>query len=146
MSHEYAMSRVADALSSCGGNAAQAQRLVMSWLEKDQTLLLGLVAPHIKSLVTHAVTHAAARARMPKKQLDVTPGEMGDFGQELLASVLGRDARAGGRDEPYGAPPSPAASSGGGRPGKASKAHVSAMQTLASRSGKSGDTSGKKKK
>lgn len=145
MSHEYAMSRVADALSSCDGNSAQAQRLVLSWLEKDQTLLLGLVAPHIKSIVTHAVTHAAARARVPKKRLEVEPQEMGDFGQELLASVLGRGKF--GDAETYGAPTA-SGSASAGRPGKASKAHVSAMQTLAAKSGKTSAStdSGRKKK
>ena len=141
MSREYAMSRVGDALSSCDGNMAQAQRLVMTWLEKDQTLLLGLVAPHIKGIVTHAVTHAAAHAQEPKKKLDVAPEEINDFGEELLASMLGRSGKQS--ENFYNAPVS---SQPGGRPTKASNAHVSAMQTLASKSGKSGDTADKKKK
>ncbi len=142
MSREYAMSRVGDALSSCDGNTAQAQRLIMGWLEKDQTLLLGLVAPHIKSIVTHAVTHAAMRAQEPKKKAEIVqPEDFSDFGEELLASALGRNNKP--NENYYNVPVS---GSPGVRPVKASSAHVSTMQMLASKSGKGADTSGKKKK
>ena len=141
MSREYAMSRVGDALSSCDGNMAQAQRLIMGWLEKDQTLLLGLVAPHIKGIVTHAVTHAVARTQEPKKKIEVAPEDISDFGEELLANALGRGGK--GNENYYNVPMS---GSPGGRPVKASSAHVSAMQMLASKSGKGTDTTGKKKK
>lgn len=140
MSREYAMSRVGDALSSCDGNMAQAQRLVMNWLEKDQTLLLGLVAPHIKSIVTHAVTHAAAKAQEPRNRVEAPPEGIDDFGAELLAGALGRGGK--GNENFYNVPVS---GSPAGRPVKASSAHVSALQTLAAKSGKSGDKAGKKK-
>ena len=147
MSHEYAMSRVQDALTSCNGNANQAQRLLMGWLEKDQTLLLGLVGPHIKSIVTHAISHAVNKDKEPKRKIDLETEEIGDFGQALLENVLGRSARAPSSSGPSLNPPPPS-SGAAGRPTKASHAHVSAMQALASKSSTqpSGDTSGKKKK
>ena len=51
MSKEYALSRVKDALDAADGNTAKATRMVMHWLEKDQSLMVGLVAPHLKSIV-----------------------------------------------------------------------------------------------
>lgn len=58
MSREYAMSRVRDALEKADGNHMKAQRLLLAMIEKDQTLLIGLVAPHLQSIITHAITHA----------------------------------------------------------------------------------------
>lgn len=70
MSRDYAMSRVRDALEKENGNHLKAQRLLMDWLAKDQTLLLGLVAPHLNGIVAHALNHASStpdtkKAHMP---------------------------------------------------------------------------------
>lgn len=62
MSREYAMSRVRDALEKSEGNHLKAQRLLMSWLEKDHSLLLGLVTPHLPSIVTHAINYSGQPA------------------------------------------------------------------------------------
>ncbi|MDF3024475.1 MAG: hypothetical protein K0R10_1836 [Alphaproteobacteria bacterium] len=50
MSREYAMSRVKDALEKSNGNHLKAQRLLLQWMEKDQSLLFGLVTPHMQSI------------------------------------------------------------------------------------------------
>ena len=82
MSQEYALSRVRDALEKSEGNHLKAQRLLLSWLEKDHSLLLGLVAPHLQSIVTHAVNHAdkpkQARGAAPK--IDPAPAGAGEGG------------------------------------------------------------------
>ncbi|MCK5555137.1 MAG: hypothetical protein KAI76_02775, partial [Alphaproteobacteria bacterium] len=82
MSQEYALSRVKDALEKSGGNRLKAQRLILSWLEKDNTLLLGLVAPHIQGIVTHAVAHVAQTPKKSKEpeKIDLKDQETGEFG------------------------------------------------------------------
>ena len=121
MSHEYAMSRVKDALEKSGGNHLKAQRLILSWLEKDHTLLFGLVTPHVQSIITHALAHVSQppKKEMPKK-INLKDAETGEFGNALLASLSERSGSYG-----------EAAPRILSKPGKASKAHVDAMHALA---------------
>ncbi len=121
MSHEYAMSRVRDALEKSEGNHLKAQRLILSWIEKDQTLLFGLVSPHIQGIVSHAINHAAAppQKKMPK-QVDVADGDAGEFGAALVRGLRGESASFG-----------EATPRGIGKPGKASQRHVDAINKLA---------------
>lgn len=58
MSHEYAISRVRDALEKSGNNQAKAQRLIANWIEKDHSFLLGLSAPHLQGIIAHAIVQA----------------------------------------------------------------------------------------
>lgn len=125
MSQEYALSRVKDALEKSGSNRLKAQRLILSWLEKDNTLLLGLVAPHIQGIVTHAVAHVAQtpeKSKEPEK-IDLKDQETGEFGNVLLDSLSGKNENTEvfGEKTPRGIP----------RPCKASKTHVDAINTLA---------------
>jgi hypothetical protein len=119
MTHEYAMSRVRDALEKAEGNHLKAQRLILGWLEKDQTLLFGLVGPHLQGIVSHAVNHASAppKKQMPKR---VDLGDADDFGAALIKGMKGN---AGGN---FGeAPPRDLS-----KPGKASQKHIDAINTL----------------
>lgn len=132
MSHEYAMSRVKDALEKSDGNHLKAQRLILSWIEKDQTLLLGLVTPHIQGIITHAVNHADAPAKKktpPRVNIDESAGE---FGAALVRGIKGSGTGFGE------APPKNLS-----KPGKASQKHVDAINLLAG-AGKKKDE-GKKK-
>lgn len=69
MSYEYAMSRVRDAIEKSGGNHLKAQRLITTWLENDQMLLVGLAGPHLPGIISYAMMHAfqEPKAKMPKK-------------------------------------------------------------------------------
>jgi hypothetical protein len=118
MSQEYAMSRVKDALEKSDGNHLKAQRLILSWLEKDNTLLLGLVSPHIQSIITHAIAHAT----QPPKKLDLKDAGTGEFAESLLKSLRGKSEDNGtfGEVEPRGV----------SKPGKASKTHIDAINAL----------------
>lgn len=120
MSHEYAMSRVRDALEKSEGNHLKAQRLIMGWLEKDQTLLLGLVAPHLSGIVSHAVNHASAppKKKMPKR---VDLEGAGEFGADLVRGLRG-GAAGFGEASPRGL----------SKPGKASQKHIDAINAIAS--------------
>jgi hypothetical protein len=124
MSHEYAMSRVKDALDKSDGNHLKAQRLILSWLEKDNTLLLGLVTPHIQSIITHAIAHATQppKKEAPAKNLSGKDQETGEFGDALLQSLRGKSVDTGSFGE--------ATPRGVSKPGQASKTHVEAINKL----------------
>jgi len=127
MSLEYAMSRVRDALEKSDGNHLKAQRLLLSWVEKDQTLLIGLVAPHLQSIVTHAVNHAGTpRGASGGKKVQVEPAQTGEFGAAVLESLKGGRSDAGGFGFGEAAPRAALS-----KPGKASQSHVDAIHQLA---------------
>jgi hypothetical protein len=65
MSYEYAMTRVRDAIEKCGGNHLKAQRAVLQMMEKDQSLLFGLVGPYLHGIVSHAVQQGLKPEKKP---------------------------------------------------------------------------------
>ncbi len=136
MSREYALSRVKDALEKSGGNHLKAQRLLMTWLEKDHTLLFGLVEPHMHSIIVHALVHVdQPEARKPAaKKITPKPNETSEFGSALLESLRGHGEETGtfGQATPRGL----------SKPGQTSKAHVDAINKLVS----AGRDKGKKTK
>lgn len=129
MSREYAMSRVRDALEKSDGNHLKAQRLLLQQLEKDQSLLMGLVAPHLQSIITHAINHVGApegakkSAAVPKKVV-VSDKNASEFGKELLQGMKGGRPQFGQAEE-RGAVT---------RPGQTSQKHIDTMMALASKS------------
>jgi len=126
MSREYALSRVKDALEKSDGNHLKAQRLLMSWLEKDHSLLFGLVSPHMHSIIVHALVHVDQPAVQPQKpaakKIIPKPNETSEFGSALLQSLRGQGAETGTFGE--------ATPRGLSKPGKTSKAHVDAINKL----------------
>jgi hypothetical protein len=118
------MSRVQDALEKSAGNHLKAQRLILNWIEKDHTLLFGLVAPHLQGIISHAVNHADAPRKKAMPLRIETGDEMGEFGSALIQSLKGGRAEGAGFGE--------AAPRNVGRPGKASKAHIDAIGKLIS--------------
>lgn len=127
MSREYAMSRVRDALEKSGGNHLKAQRLLIQWLEKDQSLLAGLVAPHMPGIIAHAISHVLAPEKVPAakggKKIDPAQSQVGEFGEALLSTLKG------GRHDGVGfGEPTP---TNLGRPGAASKKHIDAINAIA---------------
>ena len=128
MSYEYAMSRVRDAIEKCDGNHLKAQRMLITWMEKDQSLLLGLMAPHIPSVVSFAVSHVLQPQRkvtVKKSAVDQTTNVFGAALVNSLKGAGGLSAQQFGAEEKRGSV---------NPPGKASKAHVDAMKILASKS------------
>jgi hypothetical protein len=147
MSREYAMSRVKDALDKSEGNHLKAQRLLLQWVEKDHSLLIGLVSPHLQSIITYAINHAALpstvqknaptakvpAAAAPKKT--VSTKDAGEFGAAVLSSLKGGRAEGVGFGQ--------AESRGGvNKPGVASQKHIDAINKIA---GASKSTDKKKK-
>ena len=125
MSREYALSRVKDALEQSGGNHLKAQRLLTQWLEKDHSLLFGLVSPHMHSIIVHALAHvdqAAAPQKAAEKKIMPKAHETSEFGTALLQSLSGRGEEHGSFGE--------ATPGGINKPGKTSKAHVDAINKL----------------
>lgn len=128
MRKDYSQSRIEDALEQSGGDLGKAQRMVLSWIENDQTLLAGLVAPHIKAIIAHAVSHAAKPR--PASKIDVSAEPPSDFGRELLEGLAGAAGapRFGEAEVSQGfRDPQPLA---------ASQKHIDAIHALA---GKKGD-------
>lgn len=135
MSHEYAMSRVKDALEKSNGNHLKAQRLLLNWLEKDHTLLCGLVGPHMQGIIAHAVHHlAGAEADQKKrksaptrtaKKVSVGKEGTGEFGAAILESL-----KAGGSGGAVGFGEQPARGAVN-KPGKASQKHIDAINKIA---------------
>ncbi len=126
MTREYALSRVKDALENCNGKQAEAERTILNWLKNDQTLMVGLVAPHLKSIVSHAVDYVAHKEEMAKKPTDEDTSDdpLHDAtGQSILENLLQQGKSGGPRfgdfDEPYS------------KPGKASASHVDAIHKIA---------------
>ncbi|HEX2753146.1 MAG TPA: hypothetical protein VHP34_08620 [Alphaproteobacteria bacterium] len=128
MSREYAMSRVRDALEKSEGNHLKTQRLLMSWVEKDQSLLLGLVTPHIQSIVSHAINFVDQQPKAlaaTDVAATLNDGEAGEFGAAVLESLQG------GRNEGGFGFGEPAPRGVVSRPGKASQSHVDAIHKIA---------------
>ncbi len=124
MSREYALSRVKDALEKSDGNHLKAQRLLLSWLENDHSLLFGLVSPHMHSIIVHALVHVDQPAQKTPVAKKITPKahETSEFGSALLKSLRGHGEETGtfGQATPRGI----------SKPGKTSKAHVDAINKL----------------
>ncbi len=137
MSREYAMSRVKDALEKSNGNHLKAQRLLLQWMEKDQSLLFGLVTPHLQSIITHAINHVSApegAKKVPAGTKKIAPKQTGEFGGAMLGALKG------GADSVAFGQPDGAVS----RPGTTSQKHIDTMMALAAAQ-KGGGTKGKKK-
>jgi hypothetical protein len=124
MSREYALSRVKDALEKSGGNHLKAHRLLMTWLEKDHSLLFGLVSPHMHSIITHALAHADQPVEKTlAKKINPQEHQTSEFGTALFASLRGNEPTGNfGEATPRGI----------SKPGKTSKAHVDAINKLVS--------------
>lgn len=143
MSREFAMSRVKDALEKSDGNHLKAQRLLLQWVEKDHSLLIGLVAPHLQSIITYAINHAALPVTVQKHaptakapaQKTVSTKDAGEFGAAVLSSLKGGRAEGVG----FGEAPS---RGGVSKPGAASQKHIDAINKIA---GASKSTDKKKK-
>jgi hypothetical protein len=136
MSYEYAMSRVKDALQKSEGNHMKAQRLIMQWLEKDHSLLFGLVTPHLQGIITHAVNHVGNPVKKPAPR-KIEIGDTGEFGAAVVQSLKGGRVKASTFGQPSSQPSAP--------PTKASKAHVDAINALV-KAGKAKEEKGKRKK
>lgn len=117
MSRKYALSRVRDALEKSEGNHLKAQRLLLSWLAGDHSLLVGLAEPHLQGIIAHALAHAAT----PVKAASVPAAPLDDFGAALLRGVKADEAPAFGALQARGVP----------KPGKASSRHVDAITRIA---------------
>ncbi len=141
MSKEYALSRVKDALDAADGNTAKATRMVMHWLEKDQSLMVGLVAPHLKSIVTHAVSyvdrHGGEKAAEKSKADEVLsdPVPEGDAtGTSILENLLGLGSGTAPGHQFGELDDAPT------KPGKASAAHIDAIHKIAGNKSKEDDS------
>ena len=135
MSRNYSLSRVQDALDAADGNHSEAQRIIMNWLERDQSLMVGLVAPHLKSIVSHAIDYVANKSTKPGQKTEGEPPAKnsalsdpvpeGDAtGANVLETLLGQSQYKGGPQ--FGNFDEPAT-----KPGRASQGHIDAIRKIA---------------
>ena len=133
MSWNYARDQIERALAATKGNALAATRLVMEAALNDARLMTELAAPHLKGIVSHAVSYvvrdqASGKARAQGGgAIPDSPEAMNmpldQFGRELLGALSGRDTPRFGT-EAYGAAP-------GGPKKPVSKAHIEAIKKIA---------------
>ncbi len=122
MSREYATSRVKDALEQADGNHLKAYRIIIDWLKNDHSLLVGIAEPHLKSIVTHAISHVDQKPIQDEAKQEIT-GDKGDpIGEALVEGLtVGSNAAKFGEKTPEGTP----------KPQKASQSHIDAMKQIA---------------
>lgn len=134
MPWNYAREQIEQALASVKGNALSASRLVADAAMRDARLMAELAAPHLKGIVSHAVSHVireqatgGARVRGGNDDHADAPDAINmpldQFGRELLGALSGRDTPRFG-SEAYGAVQT-------GPRKAASKAHIDAMKRIA---------------
>ena len=140
MSREYAMSRVKDALEKSEGNHLKAQRLLLQWMEKDHSLLFGLVMPHLQGIISHAVNHvgeetaAPTQKSAPAAKKTVSAKDKGEFGAAMLQTLRGQETATFGQPDGMVS-----------RPGGASQKHIDTLKALAEAQKSGGGGKGKKK-
>lgn len=66
MAGNTAEDKIKEALKEAGGNATQAQKLLINWATRDHDLLLALVKPHITGITAHAVNRVAQGTTTPE--------------------------------------------------------------------------------
>lgn len=134
MSWNYAREQIEQALASTKGNALASSRLVADAALHDARLMLELAGPHLKGIVSHAVSHVireqatgGPHARGHNDDHADAPDAINmpldQFGRELLGALSGRDTPRFG-SEAYGAVQT-------GSRKAASKAHIDAMKRIA---------------
>jgi|GEM_PF-742746 len=110
MADSYLDDRLREAFKLGKGSPGLAQRLLIEWAVKDQRLLLGMVRPFMRAIVTAAVEGAIKRGVVvvatPPRRPAVAPRLSGD----LLDSVIAQMGRSG--EAPPARPLAPAAGPG----------------------------------
>ncbi len=132
MSHDYATSRIKQALELTRGNAAQARQQVIAWCHEDMKLLHALTRPHMTGIVAHAISRVMSGRTEPQEvpsvpEKDKKGASKGDFGVEILKTIAGGDTTQFGQENV-------------GRPiGKrsASQQHIDAIQQMIDKSSSS---------
>lgn len=95
MSIDYAEKKVVEALEKAGDNKAKARKLLMTWIQTDHKLLLGLTAVHLKGIIPYWVERmerkesVVAEVSEQIKAPQITK-EPKSFGEAMLRSFAGQ--------------------------------------------------------
>jgi len=93
MTDQYVRTKIGEALAATGGDRRDAQKLLITWAVRDQSLLLGLTKTHLKAIIASQIDVAT---RPAKKQEDeegnvyFTRGEI----DKIIASRASNDKRS----------------------------------------------------
>lgn len=82
MPDNYLASKIKEALANSDGDKQAAQKLLITWAVRDQSLLLGLTKPHLKGIVAAHIDHAM---RAPAKNDGEKPTQ---FSKEELDKMV----------------------------------------------------------
>ncbi len=132
MAHDYAEKKMREALVQSGGNATQAQRILIEWALDDQILLIALTQHHLKGIVAHAIERTISkdkpeREKISKPQTKPEPIDMPpeSFGRDLLKALSGRNSIRFGLEGASGRPIVT-------RRKQASQQHIDALKSMSS--------------
>lgn len=57
MSEDYVIAKIREALLATDQDKRDAQKLLITWAVRDQSLLLGLAKPHLKGIISAQIEH-----------------------------------------------------------------------------------------
>ncbi len=66
MTEDYVVSKIHEALKATGDDKRDAQKLLITWAVRDQTLLLGLAKPHLRALISARIEEVCRAGRKKK--------------------------------------------------------------------------------
>jgi hypothetical protein len=94
MSIDYAEKKVIEALEQAGDNKAKARKLLLTWIQADHKLLLGLTAVHLKGIIPYWVERMERKESVVEEvsQSIKAPAtkDPKSFGEAMLRSFAGQ--------------------------------------------------------
>ncbi len=119
----YALTKILATLKTCENDTQAAQRLIAKQVLEDADLLQGVAAPHLKSIISHAVLHAQ---RLEQKVHDAKPATQHAEVEKDMSGLGILQGAADNADQVFGR-----LSQQPVKPLKASQDHVNAIYQIA---------------
>jgi len=93
MTNEYVSVKIKEAIKAAGGDKQDAQKLLITWAVRDQSLLLGLTKPHLKAIVNSWI----GNAMRPQNKVADKTGEEIKFSNEEIGRMVASSPGSGKR-------------------------------------------------
>jgi len=92
MIDDYVRLKIRDALAATDDNKHDAQKLLITWAVRDQTLLLGMAKPHLKAISASLVEHVM---KSKNKERDSGPDQFspGAINDMIASGIIPKDKR-----------------------------------------------------
>jgi hypothetical protein len=94
MIDDYVRAKIKAALAATGNDRHDAQKLLITWSVRDQSLLLGMAKPHLKAIAAALIEHAV-RTKDGDKSDDAGPDHLSkkEIGDIIASGNLPKDRR-----------------------------------------------------